>query len=145
MNKRLSQLAIGLTILGLLVSIYMTIYKLTDNEKMCIGSGGCSVVNASRYSEINGIPVAVLGVVGYSAILAVLFLEKKVGFFKENGSMIFFGLSLTGFLFTLYLIYVEVALLQEYCPFCITSQAAMTVIFILSVIRLVQQPQLQEE
>lgn len=145
MNKQLSQLAIGLTILGLLVSIYMTIYKLTDNEKMCIGSGGCSVVNASRYSEINGIPVAVLGVVGYSAILAVLFLEKKVGFFKENGSMIFFGLSLTGFLFTLYLIYVEVALLQEYCPFCITSQAAMTVIFILSVIRLVQQPQLQEE
>lgn len=140
MDKRLSQLAIALSVLGLLVSIYMTIYKLTNNEKMCIGSGGCSAVNSSRYSELYGIPVAVFGVAGYAAILGVLFLEKKPGFIKENASMMFFGLSLVGFLFTLYLVYVEVALLQEYCPFCITSQVSMTIIFILSVIRLVRQP-----
>jgi len=97
-------------------------------------------VNASRYSEVNGIPVAVIGVAGYSALLAVLWLERKPGFFQQNGSMIFFGLALTGFLFTVYLIFVEVALIKAYCPFCITSQAAMTIIFILSVIRLIRQP-----
>jgi uncharacterized membrane protein len=107
---------------------------------MCIGSHGCSVVNSSRYAEVNGIPVAVLGVVGYAAILAVLLLERRPGFFRQNGTLLFFGLSLTGFLFTLYLIFVEVALIKAYCPFCITSQAAMTLIFIISVIRLVKQP-----
>lgn len=140
MEKRLSQLAIVFTIIGLLVSVYMTIFKITNNESMCIGSHGCSVVNSSRYAEVYGIPVAVLGVVGYAAILAVLFLERRPGFFQENGTLLFFGLSLTGFLFTLYLIYVEVALIKAYCPFCITSQVAMTLIFILSVIRLIRQP-----
>src|ERR1044071_81402 len=140
MEKRLSQLALILTILGLLVSIYMTIFKITNNAKMCIGSHGCSVVNSSRYAEVNGIPVAVLGVVDYAAILAVLFLERRPGFFQQNGTLLFFGLSLTGFLFTLYLIFVEVALIKAYCPFCITSQTAMTLIFIISVIQLVRQP-----
>jgi uncharacterized membrane protein len=140
MEKRLSQLAIILTIIGLLVSIYMTIYKITSNDSMCIGSGDCKTVNASRYAEIYGIPVAVLGIVGYSAILAVLLLERKPGFFQQNGTLLFFGLSLTGFLFTLYLIFVETVLIKAYCPFCITSQTAMTIIFIISVIHLVRQP-----
>ena len=140
MEKRISQLAIILTIVGLLVSIYMTIYKITSNDSMCIGSGDCKTVNASRYAEVYGIPVAILGVAGYSAILAVLLLERKPGFFQQNGTLLFFGLSLTGFLFTLYLIFVETVLIKAYCPFCITSQTAMTIIFIISVIRLVRQP-----
>jgi uncharacterized membrane protein len=145
MEKRLSQLAIALTVIGLLVSIYMTIYKFTSDDRMCIGSKDCSVVNASRYSEINisdvqSIPVAVIGVAGYAVILAVLLFEQKFGFLQQNGSMVFFGLSLTGFLFTLYLIFVEIALIKAYCPFCVTSQIAMTLIFIVSVIRVVRQP-----
>ena len=143
MDRRLSRIEIALialTIIGLLVSIYMTIYKITSNDNMCIGSKDCSVVNASRYSELYGIPVAVFGIVGYAAILAVLWLERYPGFFNQNGTMLLFGLSLTGFLFTLYLIFLEIALIKAYCPFCITSQAAMTIIFILSVIRVVRQP-----
>jgi len=144
MEKRLSQLAIALTVVGLLVAMYMTIYAITSNDNMCIGSKDCSVVNASRYSKINvlglEIPVAVLGVAGYASILAVLLLEQKMGFLQQNGSLVFFGLSLTGFLFTLYLIFVEVALIKAYCPFCIASQSAMILIFILSVIRVVRQP-----
>ena len=140
MDKRLSQLAIALTILGLLVSIYMTIYKFTDNQSMCIGSKGCDVVNHSRYSEVSGIPVAALGVGGYAAILAVLLLEKRNKFFRQNGTMLFFGLSVTGFLFIVWLIYVEIALIQALCPFCLISQVVMTIIFIISVIRLIRQP-----
>lgn len=145
MDKRLSQLAIALTVLGLLVSVYMTVYKFTKNEKMCVGSGGCSVVNSSRYSEVSGIPVAVFGMGGYAAILGVLLLERKNKFLEQNGTMLFFGLSITGFLFTVWLIYVEVALIKALCPFCLTSQAAMTLIFIISVIRLIRNPSFQED
>jgi uncharacterized membrane protein len=122
----------------------MTIYAITSNDSMCIGSQDCSIVNASRYSKINllgfTIPVAVVGVAGYAAILAVLLLEPRIGFLAQNGSLVLFGLALTGFLFTLYLIFVEVALIRAYCPFCIASQSAMILIFILSVIRVVRQP-----
>ncbi|SRR5258706_247813 len=140
MDKRLKQVTIALTVLGLLVSIYMTIFKLTNNENMCIGSHGCSIVNASGYSSIHGIPVAVVGILGYLSILAVFYLERKPGFFQTNGSMVQFTLTLTGFLFTVWLVFVEVALIRAYCPFCITSQISMTLIFILTVIRVIQQP-----
>ena len=140
MDKRLKQVIIVLTVLGVLVSIYMTIYKVTNNESMCIGSGGCSIVNASGYSSVRGIPVAVFGVIGYLSSLALLYLETKPGFFQTNGSMLLFTVTLTGFLFTVWLVYVEVALIKAYCPFCITSQISMTLIFILTVIRVLKQP-----
>ena len=140
MNKRFSQLTMALIVVGFLVSLYMTIYKITSNESMCIGSKDCAVVNASRYSEVNNVPVALIGMAGYGVLLAILWLEKRPGFFQQNGSMIFFGISLIGFFFTLYLVYVEIALIKAFCPFCIASQVSMTLIFILSVVRLIKQP-----
>src|SRR6185503_17371943 len=101
MEKRLSQLTIALTVIGLLVAIYMTVYGITSNDNMCVGSQDCSVVNASKYSKIEiaglRIPVAVLGMAGYAAILAVLLLEQRTGFLEQNGTLVFFGLSLMGF------------------------------------------------
>jgi uncharacterized membrane protein len=140
MDKRLTQITVALAILGLLVATYMTIYKFTANDNMCLGSGDCSTVNASRYSEVNGIPVALIGLLGYAAILAIHWLERRNEFFEANGSMIFFGISLVGFLFTLWLIYVEIALIKALCPFCLASQFIMTIIFILSIVRVVRQP-----
>jgi uncharacterized membrane protein len=142
MDKWLYRILVVLTVIGLLVSIYMTIYKATDNNAMCLGSGDCSTVNASRYSEINGIPVAMVGVLGYAAILALLYLEiRGPAFISENSALMVFGLALTGFLFTIWLIYVEFALIKAICPFCLASQVAMTLIFLTSTIRLVRQPQ----
>jgi len=140
MNKWLYRISIALALLGLAVSIYMTIFKLTDNEKMCIGNGGCSKVNSSVYAEMYGIPVAVFGVGGYAVIAALLFMEEQNKFLKQNGTMVVFGLALFGFLFTLYLIYVELALIHALCPFCVTSQITMTILFILSIVRLARQP-----
>jgi uncharacterized membrane protein len=140
MDKWLYRGSAALALIGLLVSIYMTIYKITDNDGMCLGSGDCAAVNASRFSEVNGIPVAVLGMVGYAAILAVHFLEKRSSFFTKNGTLLIFGMGLAGFLFNVWLIYVEIALIKAICPFCVASQIAMTLIFIIAVIRLIRQP-----
>jgi uncharacterized membrane protein len=141
MDKWLYKASLILVVIGLLVSVYMTIYKLTNNDGMCFGSGDCSTVNASVYSEINGIPVALVGVAGYALILALHLLENRNDFMRRNATLFIFGLALTGFLFTLYLVYVEINILKALCPFCVTSQTAMTLIFIISVIRLVRQPQ----
>lgn len=140
MDKWLYRGSVGLAVLGTLVSIYMTIYKLTENPNMCLGNGGCSVVNSSKYAMVYGIPVAVIGVGGYLAILLLLWMEGRNSLLASNSTLVIFGLALVGFLFTLYLIYVEVALIHALCPFCVTSQATMTVLFVVTVIRLIRQP-----
>ena len=140
MDRWLSRISISLAVLGVLVSAYMTIYKLTDDQSMCLGDGGCSVVNSSIYSEVYGIPVAVVGMGGYGVILATLLLQGRSQFLQDNAVMLVFGLTLAGFVFTLYLIYVELALIHALCPFCITSQVTITILFILSVTRLVREP-----
>ncbi len=141
MDKWLYRALIALAVVGLLVSIYMTIYKLTSNNAMCLGSGDCSTVNASKYSEVNGFPVASIGILGYAAILATLYFEKRKKNFRENSALMLFGLALTGFIFSVWLVYVEIALLKALCPFCVTSQIAMTLIFIIAVARLIKTPQ----
>lgn len=142
MDKKLYWASVALAIIGALIATYMTIYKWTDNNTMCLGSGDCATVNDSAYSEIFGIPVALVGVGGYLAILAVLLLEKygKNKFFKENSLLAVFGLGVGGFGFTLYLVYVEAFILKAWCPFCVASQITMTILFIITIVRLVRQP-----
>jgi len=141
MDKKLYWISIALATLGVLVSIYMTVFKLTSNAAMCLGSGDCSTVNASPYSMVYGIPVAFVGVLGYLAILGTLILETFGSkFFRQNSSLIVFGLAVTGFAFTLYLVYLEIFVIKALCPFCITSQITMTILFIITITRLVRQP-----
>jgi uncharacterized membrane protein len=140
MDKWSYRISIALSILGLLVSIYMTIYNLSANDALCLGSGGCTTVNDSRYSRVYGIPVGAVGIVGYFAILLVLWLEGREPFFRTNGPMLIFGMALTGFLFTVYLIYVEFAILEALCPFCLVSQVSMVIVFFLALVRLIRQP-----
>ena len=135
----LSRTTLILVVVGLLVSVYMTIYKFTENDSMCLGSVDCATVNASRYSEVNGIPVAVIGALGYGAILAALLFESRSAFLRQNGSLLVFCMSLAGFLITVWLIYVEIALIKALCPFCIVSQTVMTIVFILSIVRLIRE------
>lgn len=142
MNKWLARAAYTFVIIGLVVAVYMTIFKATGNKAMCLGSGACSTVTSSRYSVINGIDVPVIGVIGNVALLAVLIFEKRNSFFQKNGSLLFFALSLAGFLFTLWLIYLEIFILKALCPFCVTAQTMMILTFITAVTRLVRDPQL---
>jgi uncharacterized membrane protein len=141
LDRWLGRISLWFAGLGGLVSIYMTVFKLTENQSMCLGNGGCSVVNNSIYAEVYGIPVSVIGIIGYGALVGALLLQHRGAFMEDNSLLIIFGLALVGFLFTAYLIYVEIALIHALCPFCITSQISMTVVFVLSVIRLLREPQ----
>ncbi len=94
MDKWLYRISMILVVIGLIVSVYMTIYKATSNDAMCLGSGDCSTVNASRYSEVYGIPVASVGIAGYFAILLMHWYERRDKFFEKNGPMLIFGMAL---------------------------------------------------
>ena len=128
-----------LSILGAADAIYLLIYKLTGNPHMCLGNGGCHDVNFSPYSEINGIPVSVFGLCAYLAIVCILVLEGQIKIAKENGPLAIFGITLGGVVYTVYLTYLEIYVIHAICPFCVASAVVITLLFILAIIRLVNQ------
>lgn len=141
MNKWLYWASITLATIGLLISIYMTIFKINGGGA-CFGSDGCDTIIQSRYSEISkNLSVPQFGVIGFAAILAALAFEGKISFLKKNGTLVVFGLALTGFMFVLWLVYIETVLIKALCPFCVTTQITMTLVFILAIIRLIKHPQ----
>ncbi|PKN94141.1 MAG: hypothetical protein CVU44_06995 [Chloroflexi bacterium HGW-Chloroflexi-6] len=138
MDKKLYWGAMIASIAGIAISIYMTIYKLTDNNAMCMGSGDCATVNASQYSEIYGIPLGVIGLLGYLGILLMLVLEKRIKIFLEYGNMIAMGMSFSGFVYSIYLTYLEIYVIKAICPFCVASAVAITLCFVFTFIRFVR-------
>lgn len=138
MDKKLYWAAIVSALAGAAVSIYMTIYKLTDNNAMCLGSGDCATVNASKYSEIYGIPLGVIGFVCYAAILLVLWLQNRHPLLKEYGNTLAMGMSFAGFIYSMYLMYISTYVIQATCPFCVVSAVAITLCFAFTFIRFIR-------
>jgi uncharacterized membrane protein len=126
------------SMIGLLDSLYLVLIKLSNNANLCIkGIGDCWTVNTSIYAQIFGIPVSFIGTAAYASLLAILILERKPGFIQENSNLILFGLTLVGVLYSIYLTYLEIAVIQAICPFCVISAIAMLVLFAISILRLV--------
>lgn len=126
-----------LALIGLIDSAYLTWVKLAHQEAKCnFGLGDCYTVNTSRYSEIYGIPIALLGVLAYLAILLLLVFEHRHPFLKEYAPLAVFGISLAGTLYSAYLSYIEAVVLHAWCPYCVLSAIVITAIFLLSLPRL---------
>lgn len=150
MDKYLRILGIILALMGLLVAGYMSWAEVTGNQTSCPGHTGdvtgeagaiavdCSFVQNSVYAKVFGIPVALLGVAGYLAILLVWLLEKRISLLGEYGHLLAFGMALFGVLFTGYLTYAELYLLYTVCSWCLTSALFITLVFIVSIVRMVQ-------
>jgi len=125
-----------LVALGFLVSLYLTWIKLTNNTAACAGIGDCDAVNSSRYAEVAGIPIALVGMMGYLAIGCALVAELRWPQANWSLRLGVFGMALAGTLYSAYLTYVEVAVLHAVCPYCVISAICMVGILILSVLRL---------
>jgi uncharacterized membrane protein len=89
-------------------------------------------VQSSRWAELAGVPVAVLGLAGYLAILASLALPE------EQGAPAAAFLSLVSFGFSAWLTYVEIARIDAICQWCVASAVLMTALALVSVARLLR-------
>ena len=138
-DRNLRIVTIILAIIGLADSIYLTAIKITNTAAYCLpGLGDCETVNTSRYSEIFGVPIALLGAFAYAMILLICYLENKSAFFAANGSLLLFGISLVGVLYSTYLTYIEIAVIHAICPYCVISAVVLLGIFVISTIRLLR-------
>jgi uncharacterized membrane protein len=135
-ERTLRILMYAAALIGLVDSIYLTYVKLTHQQAFCGGYGGCETVATSSYASISGIPIAILGGLAYLAIIFLIYSQKWGGIFEQYAPMVIFGMTLAGFLYSLFLTWVEVAVLRAICPYCVVSAVVMTILFILSMMRL---------
>ena len=134
--SRLPLIMAGLGVLGLGVSIYLTLIHYSSVPLVCLGTTGCEEVNRSIYSEVAGVSVALLGAGAYLTILAALWAESRLIIKNTEAILALFGVSLAGVLYSAYLTSVELFVLGAICIWCVISALTITAIFVLAAIRL---------
>lgn len=130
-RSRWTELAIPvLSFLGMLVAAYLTWIHWSGSKAFCAGVGDCETVNTSRYAEVAGIPVALLGFGMYLLLFGLSWYRRRADLDRAATlGLAIFGLSLAGVLYSAYLTYIELAVLHAICPWCVTSAVIITLIF----------------
>ena len=111
-----------------LVATYLHLWKLGYMGVLSCGSGhGCEVVQMSSWGWFLGIDVALIGAVGYSAILVVSLIGAQERFENERWPTIALAcLVYPALLFTLRLKYAEFIVMKTFCPWCAVSAVTIT-------------------
>jgi len=117
-----------LSIAGVSVAAYLTVVHYAHQPIACSSIGDCELVNSSKYADLAGVPVALLGVLSYVAI----FLFVAVALIRHFDELILaaWGVAFAGFAFSMYLTYVELRVLDAICVYCVASAAIMTATFV---------------
>jgi uncharacterized membrane protein len=121
--------AIGLGIAG-----YLTAVHYDGGAPVCAISHGCATVQQSDYAALAGLPVALLGMIGYAGILLTLLRDDE----SARAATVF--LALVGAGFSAWLTYVEVAKLDAICIWCVGSAVCMLALAALSAARMLGAP-----
>ena len=116
----LSMIAAVISLAGLADATYLTVIALTGETAACGGSTGCFEVLGSAYARIGGIPVAILGVIGYFAAFTF---ATFAGFGYRRARGLFALTVWTMFAMTLWLLYVQAFVLHAFCRYCLFSAA----------------------
>jgi len=121
-----------LSLAGIAIAGYVVWTAVIQGDiPQCVGGGGgCAAVEHSKYSRLAGVHVSILGLAGYSMILAA------TTFRGDNARMAAFFLSLFGFGFSLYLTYLELWEILSICQWCVASAVTMTMLFVVNTCRL---------
>ena len=126
--------AVAIAVAGLGIATYLTIVHYAGGEPVCAVAHGCATVQKSDYAQLAGVPVALLGVFGYLAILASLIRDTET----TRSTAAF--LSIGGFAFSGWLTYVEVFELDAICIWCVGSAICMALLAAITTARMLRSP-----
>ena len=127
--------AIGVALAGLGIATYLTVVHYSGGEPVCAVAHGCATVQQSDYAALAGVPVALLGLLGYVAILVAL---ARDGEGWRTASAF---LALAGLGFSVWLTYVEIGVLQAICIWCVGSAICMAVLAAITIYRMLGSPE----
>jgi uncharacterized membrane protein len=121
----------ALAMLGLAISAYLTWVHYAGIEPVCSSISDCERVQSSDYAELAGIPVAVLGVVGYAALLVSL----------RGPVELTVLLAYIALMFSAYLTWAELFRIDAICQWCVASAVASLAIAVLVTLVALRTPQ----
>ena len=118
---RLRATIAALALAGIGIAAYLTYARYSGTQIAC-STGGCETVQHSRYAVVAGIPVAVLGLVGYAAVLAT------TSFRGATAAAVCVALAVFGLVFAAWLLVAQLALIHAICQWCVASDVVITLL-----------------
>jgi uncharacterized membrane protein len=119
-----------LTVAGLGVAGYLTYIHYAGINPVCTAGGSCLKVQTSVYSKLAGVPVALMGLLGYVVILATLLAPEN-----ETSRFATAAVTVVGFGFSAYLTYRELFSIHAICEWCASSAVILTILMCLAIWR----------
>lgn len=133
-DRTLHRILLGLTFVGLGIAGYLTYVHYEGLNPICAVGHGCEKVQQSKYAKVSGVPVPVLGLIGYVAIFCSLLVRGEIARLA-TAAMAYGGLVFSG-----YLTYLELFEIRAICQWCVGSAVVMTLIAIFATIRVLRAP-----
>ena len=136
-----SPLVLILALLGLAVSGYLAYVEITQTAAVCGPVGECNAVQSSDYARVLGIPVAVLGIVNYLAILGLWIVQRTAsGKWRQWTGWALLLMTVFGVLFSIYLTLLELFVIDAVCIWCLSSAVITTSLLLVIVWQLARRP-----
>jgi uncharacterized membrane protein len=126
---RVTRAIVVVAALGLAISAYLTYTHYAGTEPWCTALSDCEQVQTSDFATVAGVPVALLGLLGYVGVLASLLIAG------ERGRIATAFLAFAGFGYSVYLTSVEAFRLDAWCQWCVLSAILMTLLAALAAAR----------
>jgi uncharacterized membrane protein len=133
-DRTLQRALLILTFVGIGIAGYLTYVHYKGLSPICAINQGCEKVQSSKYAKVGGVPVPLIGLIGYLTILGSLLVRGELARLATAGMAIF------GMLFSGYLTFLELFRIHAICQWCVGSAITMTVIAVLATIRALRAP-----
>jgi len=128
-DRRLRAVVAVLALAGIAVTSYL-VYARYSGTRLACTTGGCETVQHSKYAKAAGIPVAVLGLAAYVAVFLTALWSRV------EAAAIGAAIVLAGLAFGVYLIVIQVAVIDAICQWCIASDAILALLAVVCAERL---------
>lgn len=113
--------------IGFADSSYLSILHYQNIIPPCSVLGECETVLTSQYSVLWGVPTSLFGALYYLAVvvLSVLYFDTK----RTEYIVAAMGVVIAGFVFTLWLVYLQAFVIKAFCEYCLLSAGTTTAMF----------------
>jgi uncharacterized membrane protein len=129
---RLRAAIAALSLAGMGIAAYLVYTRYSGASIFC-STGGCETVQHSKYAVVGGIPVAVLGLVGYAAIIAT------AAFSGPTSAALGVTFAIVGVAFSGYLLYAQLVLIDAICQYCVANDVLISVVAALCLWRFLRE------
>jgi uncharacterized membrane protein len=124
-----------LAVLAIALTAYLTYVHYSGIKPVCSAGQSCVKVQTSVWSKLDGVPVALIGLLGYVGILFSLLAPDR-----EETRLATLGMTLIGFGFSAYLTYREIYSIKAICEECVSSFVLIAILLSCAVIRYLRTP-----